>query len=91
MVVVTASIVLKGVSGGIEKASKIMMPVLLVFMLVIVVRSVTLPNAMEGIKYFLKPDFNQITPKVVVAALGQVFFSLSLGMGAMITYGSYLP
>ncbi|MGL4946872.1 MAG: sodium-dependent transporter [Cetobacterium sp.] len=91
VVVVTASIVLKGVSGGIEKASKIMMPVLLVFMLVIVVRSVTLPNAMEGIKYFLKPDFNEITGKVVVAALGQVFFSLSLGMGAMITYGSYLP
>ncbi|MGL4989335.1 MAG: sodium-dependent transporter, partial [Cetobacterium sp.] len=91
VVVVTASIVLKGVSGGIEKASKIMMPVLFLFMLVIVVRSVTLPNAMEGIKYFLKPDFNEITPKVVVAALGQVFFSLSLGMGAMITYGSYLP
>ncbi len=91
IVVVTALIVLKGVSGGIEKASKIMMPILFVFMLIIVARSVTLPNAMEGIKYFLKPDFSQITPAVVIAALGQVFFSLSLGMGAMITYGSYLP
>ncbi|MGL5356825.1 MAG: sodium-dependent transporter, partial [Cetobacterium sp.] len=91
VVVVTAAIVLKGVSGGIEKASKIMMPILFVFMIVIVIRSVTLPNAMEGIKYFLKPDFSLITPAVVIAALGQVFFSLSLGMGAMITYGSYLP
>ena len=90
MVVATALIVLKGVSGGIEKASKIMMPTLFIFMLVIVVRSVTLPNAMDGIKYFLKPDFSLITPKVIIAALGQVFFSLSLGMGAMITYGSYL-
>lgn len=91
IVIITALIVLKGVSGGIEKASKIMMPVLFIFMLVIVVRSVTLPNAMEGIRYFLKPDFSQITPSVVIAALGQVFFSLSLGMGAMVTYGSYLP
>ncbi|MEG2221085.1 MAG: sodium-dependent transporter, partial [Cetobacterium sp.] len=90
MVVATALIVLKGVSGGIEKASKIMMPTLFIFMLIIVVRSVTLPNAMDGIKYFLKPDFSLITPKVIIAALGQVFFSLSLGMGAMITYGSYL-
>ncbi|MGL4997938.1 MAG: sodium-dependent transporter, partial [Cetobacterium sp.] len=91
VVVVTAAIVLKGVSGGIEKASKIMMPILFVFMIVIVIRSVTLPNAIEGIKYFLKPDFSLITPAVIIAALGQVFFSLSLGMGAMITYGSYLP
>ena len=91
VVIVTALIVLKGVSGGIEKASKIMMPILFVFMMVIVVRSITLPNAMSGIEYFLKPDFSLITPQVVIAALGQVFFSLSLGMGAMITYGSYLP
>ncbi|WP_297599330.1 sodium-dependent transporter [uncultured Cetobacterium sp.] len=91
VLVVTAAIVLKGVAGGIEKASKIMMPILFVFMLVIVVRSVTLPNASVGIKYFLKPDFSLITPQVVIAALGQVFFSLSLGMGVMVTYGSYLP
>ncbi len=91
VLVLTAVIVLKGVSGGIEKASKIMMPTLFIFMFIIVLRSVTLPNAGVGIEFFLKPDFSKITGGVVLAALGQVFFSLSLGMGAMITYGSYLP
>lgn len=89
--VLTAVIVLKGIAGGIEKASKIMMPALLVFMVILAVRSLTLPGAMAGVEFFLKPDFSQITGKVILAALGQVFFSLSLGMGAMITYGSYLP
>lgn len=89
--ILSAVIVLKGISGGIEKASKIMMPTLLVFMIIIAIRSLTLPGAMAGVEFFLKPDFSQITGKVILAALGQVFFSLSLGMGAMITYGSYLP
>ncbi|MGL4403229.1 MAG: sodium-dependent transporter [Fusobacteriaceae bacterium] len=89
--ILTALIVVKGISGGIEKASKFMMPALFLFLIIIVVRSVTLPGAMVGIEFLIKPDFSKITGGVILAALGQVFFSLSLGMGAMITYGSYLP
>lgn len=86
----TVGIVIGGISGGIEKYSKILMPGLFVMLMLVVIRSITLPNAMEGVKFFLVPDFSKITPAVLLAALGQVFFSLSLGMGAMITYGSYL-
>lgn len=86
----TAIIVIRGISGGIEKASKFLMPALFILLMVTVIRSVTLDGAMEGIKYFIKPNFSEITLKVVIAALGQVFFSLSLGMGIMVTYGSYL-
>lgn len=86
----TAIIVIRGISGGIEKASKFLMPALFILLMVTVFRSVTLDGAMEGIKYFIKPNFSEITLKVVIAALGQVFFSLSLGMGIMVTYGSYL-
>jgi len=87
---ITAVIVIKGISGGIEKASKIVMPGLFALLLVIVIRSMTLEGAMTGIRYYVTPDFSQITLKVIIAALGQVFFSLSLGMGIMVTYGSYL-
>lgn len=83
-------IVLKGVSAGIEKYSKIMMPCLFILLIIILIRSVTLPNATAGIIYYLKPDFSKITGEAMIAAVGQVFFSLSLGMGCMITYGSYL-
>ncbi|WP_150845954.1 MULTISPECIES: sodium-dependent transporter [unclassified Clostridium] len=83
-------IVLKGIAGGIEKASKFMMPALFILLVVIAIRSVTLDGAMEGIKFFIKPDFSKVTIGTVMAALGQAFFSLSLGMGAIITYGSYL-
>lgn len=86
----TAIIVIRGISGGIEKAAKFLMPALFVLLVVTVLRSVTLDGAMEGIKYFMTPNFSEITLKVVIAALGQVFFSLSLGMGIMVTYGSYL-
>ena len=86
----TAVIVLKGVSGGIEKASKFMMPALFILLIVVAIRSVTLPGAGAGLEFYLKPDFSQVTIKTLVAALGQAFFSLSLGMGAIITYGSYL-
>ncbi|MGL4253456.1 MAG: sodium-dependent transporter [Fusobacteriaceae bacterium] len=89
--ILTALIVVKGISGGIEKASKFMMPALFLFLIIIVVRAITLPGAMAGIEFLLKPDFSKITGGVILAALGQVFFSLSLGMGAMVTYGSYLP
>lgn len=88
--VLTLGIVIGGISGGIEKYSKILMPSLFVMMILIMIRSLTLPNAMEGVRFLLVPDFSKITGDAVLAALGQVFFSLSLGMGAMITYGSYL-
>ncbi|NLB21586.1 MAG: sodium-dependent transporter [Clostridium sp.] len=86
----TALIVSRGIAGGIEKASKVLMPALFVILVVIAIRSLTLDGAMAGINYFIRPNFSEITVKVVVAALGQVFFSLSLGMGIMVTYGSYL-
>ncbi len=88
--IITLGIVIGGISGGIEKFSKILMPALFVMIIMIVIRSVTLPGAGEGISFFLKPDFSKIDFSVILAALGQVFFSLSLGMGCMITYGSYL-
>ncbi len=87
---ITLGIVIGGISGGIEKFSKILMPSLFIMVILIVIRSVTLPGAAEGIKFFLKPDFSAINVSTILAALGQVFFSLSLGMGCMITYGSYL-
>ncbi|MEM7551391.1 MAG: sodium-dependent transporter [Bacteroidota bacterium] len=86
----TAFIVSNGVSGGIEKAAKILMPTLVTIILGLVIYSFTLPHALEGVKFYLFPDFSKITPKVVYSALGQAFFSLSLGMGALITYGSYV-
>lgn len=87
---VTALIVLKGISGGIEKASKIMLPALFILLIIILLRSVTLKGAMEGIKFLVVPDFSKINMNVAMNALGQVFFSLSIGMGVMVTYGSYL-
>lgn len=88
-------IVIGGIAKGIERASKILLPALFVFIIIIAIRSLTLDGAMEGVKYFIVPDFKAIDSfsslaKVLLAAMGQVFFSLSLGMGAMITYGSYL-
>lgn len=88
--VATAYIVSKGISAGIEKASKILMPTLFLIIISLVVYSFTLPHALNGIKFYLVPDFSEITPEVVFNALGQAFFSLSLGMGALITYGSYV-
>ncbi|MDH5433446.1 MAG: sodium-dependent transporter [Gammaproteobacteria bacterium] len=86
----TAFIVAKGVSGGIERAAKILMPTLFVMILCLIVYALTLPNAFDGVKFYLVPDFSKITGDVVYSALGQAFFSLSLGMGALITYGSYV-
>ena len=87
----TIVIVLGGISGGIEKASKILMPFLFILLFIVMLRSLTLPGAMEGVKYYLTPDFSKITGNVILAALGQAFFSLSVGWGILITYGSYLP
>ncbi|MBQ3388083.1 MAG: sodium-dependent transporter [Thermoguttaceae bacterium] len=88
--VITGSVIWFGIKNGIELASKFLMPVLLVFILVLIMRSVTLQGASAGISYLLTPDFSKITPHTFLAALGQAFFSLSLGMGAIMTYGSYL-
>lgn len=87
---VTAFIVSRGISGGIEKASKILMPTLFILILFLIGYAMTLDGAMEGIKFYLVPDFSELNGEVVYSALGQAFFSLSLGMGALITYGSYV-
>lgn len=84
------AIVLRGVHGGIEKACDILMPTLVVILFLLMIRSLTLDGAMEGVAFYLTPDFSKINTHVVLIALGQAFFSLSLGMGCMITYGSYL-
>jgi neurotransmitter:Na+ symporter, NSS family len=86
----TALIVWKGVKNGIEKYAKILMPVLLVIIIIIAVRSLTLPGAMQGLTFLFRPDFSKIDANVLLMALGQAFFSLSIGMGALITYGSYI-
>ncbi|WP_420318862.1 sodium-dependent transporter [Ekhidna sp.] len=86
----TAYVVSKGVSGGIEKAARILMPTLIIMILLIVGYGLTLPNAIDGLKFYLIPDFSKLTPSVIYNAMGQAFFSLSLGMGALITYGSYV-
>jgi len=91
VILVTASIVLGGVAGGIEKATKILMPMLFVLLIVVIFRSVTLPGASKGLEYYLIPNFSKINARVVLAALSQAFFSLGVGWGMMITYGSYLP
>lgn len=85
----TAVIILLGVNKGIEKISKFLMPVLLVISIVISIYVVTLPGSLEGIKYYLLPDFSKFSVMTVCAAMGQMFFSMSLAMGIMITYGSY--
>ncbi len=87
---ITALIVLCGVEKGIEKVSKIMMPVLVVLSVFIAIYSVCLPGAIEGVKYYILPDFSKFSATTVLAAMGQLFYSMSLAMGIMITYGSYM-
>ena len=87
----TFLIILMGVEKGIEKCSKLMMPMLFAIMVVIDIRTLTLPGAMDGMTYLFKPDFSKINPEVFLRAMGQAFYSLSIGMGIMITYSSYLP
>ncbi|MDZ4715697.1 MAG: sodium-dependent transporter [Cytophagales bacterium] len=87
---ITAFIVVKGVQRGIELASKIMMPALFFILISLIIYSLTLPNAMDGVRFYLLPDFSAINLQTIYSATGQAFFSLSLGMGALITYGSYV-
>jgi len=89
--IITTLIVHGGVSGGIEKWSKILMPVLFLLMIGLIIYANTLKGASDGLEFYLKPDFSKITGRTALAALGQAFFSLSLGMGLMVTYGSYAP
>ena len=86
----TLGIIFAGVRNGIERVSKIMMPILVVLSLVITVYSVTRPGAWEGVKYFLVPNFKDFSWMTVVTAMGQVFYSLSIAMGILITFGSYM-
>jgi neurotransmitter:Na+ symporter, NSS family len=84
-------VVAKGVQKGIEKASKIMIPALFILFLILVIRSVTLDQSIEGIEFLLVPDFTKLTSESILLALGQAFFTLSLGVSVMVTYASYLP
>ena len=86
----TALIVLLGVEKGVEKVSKFMMPVLVVLSVGVAIYSACLPGAMKGVIYYLKPDFSHFSVTTVLAAMGQLFYSMSLAMGIMITYGSYM-
>ncbi len=86
----TYFIVALGVNKGIEKANLIMMPALIVMAAAVAVYALTLPGAMDGLAYYLVPDLSKFSPELVISALGQTFFTLSLAMGIMVTYGSYL-
>ena len=88
-IVMTHLIVVRGVRKGIEKASKWLMPILLILLVVLVIASCSLPGAIEGVKFLLKPDFSKISGDVMLEALGQAFFSLSLGTACLCTYASY--
>jgi len=87
----TSAIVWGGVRKGIEKSTKIMMPLLFVILILMCIKALTLPGAGKGIEFLFRPDFSKITGNTVLMALGQAFFSLSIGMGTLITYGSYIP
>lgn len=83
-------ILLLGVKRGIEKSNKILMPLLLILSVVVSVKSITMPGGLEGVKFYLIPDFSHFSFQSILAAIGQVFYSLSLAMGIMVTYGSYM-
>lgn len=88
--ILTVTIVSKGVAAGLERYAKVLMPALFLIMILLMIRSLTLPGAEKGLLFYLKPDFTKINGSVFLEAMGQAFFSLSLGLGTMLTYGSYL-
>ena len=90
-IVLTIVVVAKGVQKGIEKTSKFMIPTLLILFIIIVIRSLSLDGAIEGVRFLLVPDFSKLTSESILFALGQAFFTLSLGVSVMVTYASYLP
>ena len=85
----THVVIALGVQKGIERSSKLMMPILFVMLVVLAIRSITMPNGLEGLKFLFTPDFSKVTAKTFLDAMGQAFFSLSIGLGCMITYSSY--
>lgn len=90
-ILITIFIVSKGVQNGVEKVNKYFMPALFVLFFVLIIRALTLDGAGEGVRFFLQPDFSNVTSEVILYAMGQSFFSLSVGVGVMVTYSSYLP
>lgn len=86
----TAFVVYSGIKNGIEKYAKILMPLLVVLIIILDIRAITLPDAHKGLEFLFQPDFSKLTANGILRALGQAFFSLSLGMGALVTYGSYI-
>ena len=88
-ILLTHFVVVRGVRNGIEKASKVLMPLLFVLLIIIVIASCSLPGAMKGVDFLLKPDFSKVDQNVLLEALGQAFFSLSLGTACLCTYASY--
>ncbi len=91
MIGLNLAILLGGVQKGIERISNLLMPLLFLLLIIFCCVSISLPNASKGLAYFFNPDFSKITPSVIINALGQAFFSLSLGMGILITYAAYYP
>lgn len=91
VIALTTFVISKGVKGGIERWSKILMPVLFFLIIILAARALTLPGAKTGLSFYLKPKFSEFNADVIFFAVGQAFFSLSLGMGTMMTYGSYIP
>lgn len=89
--IITIAVVAKGVQNGIERTSKFMMPALFLLFIVLIFRSITLDGAMEGVQFLFYPDFSKLTSEAILAALGQSFFTLSVGVSVMLTYSSYLP
>ncbi|MBS4209912.1 sodium-dependent transporter [Bacillus sp. FJAT-50079] len=89
-IVITIWVVARGIQNGIERANQIMMPALFISFLILIIRSLTLENSLEGVKFFLLPDFTALTSATILYALGQSFFALSVGNSVMVTYSSYL-
>lgn len=86
---ITHLVVVRGIHNGIERYSRLMMPMLLIIIVILVGCSLTMPGAAEGVKFLLQPDFSKVTPSVALSAMGQAFFSLSVGLGVLATYASY--
>lgn len=89
-IAVTSAIIMMGVQKGVERASKFLMPALIVLTIVVAIYSMTRPGAIDGVRYVFVPDFTQFSADTVLAAMGQMFYSMSLAMGIMVTYGSYM-
>ena len=91
MIFVNLLVLMRGVQKGIERMANTLMPLLFVILLVFCVVSLNLPDAIDGVEYFLRPDWSKLDGGVLISAVGQAFFSLSLGMGILVTYSSYFP